>query len=275
MFAVGIAKGYGLTDDNSVPLFLVNTGSGWEEMTKVATDWPGGFAADTYLTDVIAFSSDNVWAVGRHAEEDGMYSRGGLIVHWDGASLSIIEDPRSGGDFVGHPLAAMDANGPDDIWAVGGSFFNPLTSTIAHYDGSSWTRMESPLSHPLRSLALDDDGTAWAAAVNFGSDVASYDGAQWSATAPPVSDASISTMSRDPDGAAWMLGTTEDGDALALMRHCDGVADLNGDGVVDIDDLFAVLAAWGPCDGCPEDINNDGVVNIDDVFEVLTNWGTA
>ncbi|UCD76043.1 MAG: hypothetical protein JSV91_03795 [Phycisphaerales bacterium] len=48
--------------------------------------------------------------------------------------------------------------------------------------------------------------------------------------------------------------------------------DVNGDLVVDIDDLFAVLAAWGPCDDCPEDLNDDGIVDIDDVFEVLANW---
>lgn len=53
-------------------------------------------------------------------------------------------------------------------------------------------------------------------------------------------------------------------------------ADLNDDEQVDIDDLFAVLAAWGPCDDpedCPQDVNQDGVVDIDDLFEVLANWG--
>lgn len=50
-------------------------------------------------------------------------------------------------------------------------------------------------------------------------------------------------------------------------------ADVTGDEVVDIDDLFAVLAAWGECDACPEDINSDGNVDIDDVFEVLAAWG--
>jgi hypothetical protein len=48
---------------------------------------------------------------------------------------------------------------------------------------------------------------------------------------------------------------------------------VNGDGNVDIDDIFAVLAAWGPCDDCPEDINDDGVVDIDDLFDVLAQWG--
>lgn len=48
--------------------------------------------------------------------------------------------------------------------------------------------------------------------------------------------------------------------------------DANSDGVVDIDDIFAVLAAWGACAGCDEDVNSDGLVNIDDIFFVLANW---
>ncbi|UCD76839.1 MAG: hypothetical protein JSV91_07900 [Phycisphaerales bacterium] len=52
-------------------------------------------------------------------------------------------------------------------------------------------------------------------------------------------------------------------------------ADVNGDCVVDIDDVFAVLAAWGPCenpDDCPADVDGTGTVDIDDIFEVLANW---
>lgn len=51
------------------------------------------------------------------------------------------------------------------------------------------------------------------------------------------------------------------------------VEDVDQSGTVDIDDLFDVLAAWGPCAGCPEDVNFDGVVNIDDVFGILAAWG--
>ena len=34
---------------------------------------------------------------------------------------------------------------------------------------------------------------------------------------------------------------------LAYWGQSGVPADINEDGVVDIDDLFAVLAAWGPC----------------------------
>jgi subtilisin family serine protease len=49
--------------------------------------------------------------------------------------------------------------------------------------------------------------------------------------------------------------------------------DVNGDMIVDVNDLFAVINAWGPCDDCPEDITMDGIVDVDDLFEVINNWG--
>jgi len=47
--------------------------------------------------------------------------------------------------------------------------------------------------------------------------------------------------------------------------------DVNSDGVVDIDDIFEVLAHWGETGG-PADVNNDGIVDIDDIFFVLAHW---
>ena len=58
---------------------------------------------------------------------------------------------------------------------------------------------------------------------------------------------------------------------IVVLASCP--ADVDGSGAVDIDDIFAVLSAWGPCDDCPEDVNDDGYVDIDDIFAVLANWG--
>jgi len=49
--------------------------------------------------------------------------------------------------------------------------------------------------------------------------------------------------------------------------------DIDGDGDVDTADLLLLLAAWGPCEDCPEDINGDGVVNTVDLLLLLANWG--
>jgi len=52
---------------------------------------------------------------------------------------------------------------------------------------------------------------------------------------------------------------------------CPG--NLNGDDVVDGNDLAIVLGGWGPCPGCVADINDDGVVDGNDLAVVLGGWG--
>jgi hypothetical protein len=52
--------------------------------------------------------------------------------------------------------------------------------------------------------------------------------------------------------------------------------DIDGDGVVNIADLLAVLGSWGACEAppapCPSDVNDDGVVDVVDFLLVLSNW---
>jgi hypothetical protein len=52
------------------------------------------------------------------------------------------------------------------------------------------------------------------------------------------------------------------------------VADINGDGVVNVSDLLILLGSWGDCSGvCPSDLNCDGVVNVSDLLILLGAWG--
>ena len=48
--------------------------------------------------------------------------------------------------------------------------------------------------------------------------------------------------------------------------------DTNGDGNVDVDDLVAVILAWGTADRCA-DVNGDGFVNVDDLVALILAWG--
>jgi len=49
-------------------------------------------------------------------------------------------------------------------------------------------------------------------------------------------------------------------------------ADLNGDGVVNMDDLLILFGSWGKCDGCAADLDGDGRVNVSDLMILLTSW---
>jgi hypothetical protein len=65
-------------------------------------------------------------------------------------------------------------------------------------------------------------------------------------------------------------------DAIAAVHTllCGVPGDVTGDGVVDVNDLVAVLLAWGLCPPgpCPADSNGDGTIDVDDLLAVLLNW---
>jgi uncharacterized membrane protein len=71
-------------------------------------------------------------------------------------------------------------------------------------------------------------------------------------------------------------GTDPGGNAeswIAYLGPASDPADLTGDGVVDFQDLLALLTAWGPCGDCPEDIDGDGDVDFQDLLALLLAWG--
>ena len=52
------------------------------------------------------------------------------------------------------------------------------------------------------------------------------------------------------------------------------VADISCDGMVNVTDLLALLAAWGACPApCLADTNEDGSVNVTDLLILLGAWG--
>ncbi|MDP6312600.1 MAG: hypothetical protein QF781_10670, partial [Phycisphaerales bacterium] len=53
-------------------------------------------------------------------------------------------------------------------------------------------------------------------------------------------------------------------------------ADIEMTGVVDADDLAALLLAWGTCTdpmGCPEDLDDDNEIGVLDLLLLLADWG--
>lgn len=60
---------------------------------------------------------------------------------------------------------------------------------------------------------------------------------------------------------------------IRLIASCP--SDFNEDGMVDVNDLLLLIAAWGSCDTCPEDLNSDGVVDVNDLLLVIAAWGSC
>lgn len=60
-------------------------------------------------------------------------------------------------------------------------------------------------------------------------------------------------------------------EAVDTGGTCD--SDIDGDGMVGVNDLLAVVDQWGVCGGCDADIDGDGMVGVNDLLAVVDQWG--
>lgn len=169
IWAVGIANGYGDASSSSVPLAMHWDGSGW-------TDVNVPLVANRHhqLNDLVAISTDDVWAVGDYRNVAGAFR--GVTYHWDGEEWSHVYSPVE--EFLQSGLEDVVATGPDDVWAIGG---NDAGVILMHWNGQEWSLVEAPPNSggSLAAVGVDD---LWASGWNG---YWHWDGSAW--TSVPVS----------------------------------------------------------------------------------------
>ena len=74
-------------------------------------------------------------------------------------------------------------------------------------------------------------------------------------------------------------GSSNDINCNGIPDECEGhvdpcicEGDVNGDGVTNVTDLLAIVAAWGSNDA-DADIDGDGTVGVSDILIVIAGWG--
>ncbi|MHC5005120.1 MAG: hypothetical protein ACYTJ0_18595, partial [Planctomycetota bacterium] len=89
-----------------------------------------------------------------------------------------------------------------------------------------------------------------------------------------------------PPGALLEVCQAVSADGRTIIGHSFGVgawivtiepdcdADIDGNGVVDVDDLVTVILAWGT-DDAAADVDGNGVVDVDDMVAVILAWGAC
>ncbi|MCH2133462.1 MAG: S8 family serine peptidase [Phycisphaerales bacterium] len=128
-----------------------------------------------------------------------------------------------------------------------------------------------------------DDAIAWFMQCHFSGNIAvnTGGGIQSSGVSVPEVKSSVlcGNLPTAVDGPIHDAGENcfandcEDNNNNGRPDECDLVeGDVTGDGDVDIEDLLAIISAYGPCMGCAEDVNGDGVVDIEDLLAVLACW---
>lgn len=176
------------------PLALHWDGSRWRKVKTPALNTNDNAA----FNGVLAFSSNNVYAVGYQPATNGAVLT--LIEHWNGSAWSVVSSPN--GNSTGNVLSAISANSPTDIWAVGDMVApnTPVKTLVEHFDGVQWSIVPSP--NPLQTGSLNQNVLV-SVQANSSSDVTAagflrnqanqtvttlvehWDGAQWNVVASP------------------------------------------------------------------------------------------
>ena len=89
-----------------------------------------------------------------------------------------------------------------------------------------------------------------------------------------LSISSITSFGEDAKGELYICDQNG-GEVFKVVPVTPTISefDFNCDGIVNSDDLFVLLGAWGSCDGCQADLDGDGSVDSNDLFELLGGWG--
>jgi hypothetical protein len=84
-----------------------------------------------------------------------------------------------------------------------------------------------------------------------------------------VSDCNLNGV---PDECDIASGTSGDINENGIPDDCECAEDLNGDGVVGVDDLLLVIGYWGTA-GPLGDLNADNTVGVADLLILISRWG--
>lgn len=203
---------------------------------------------------------------------------------WDGSAQGQLLDPPNG-DAIGevHGINAAGSillgewNGQAVKWTgenldrtvIGGGSILPGWTGIAMNVADNGTIVGFDILAGNRRAWIQPNGTGPLI------DLKSYIEANGGTVPPGVSLEVCQAISSDGRRiighsfatGAWMVTITP-----ACVADIDPVG---GNGVVDVFDLLALLAAWGPTASNPADLDGNGAVDVFDLLELLGNWGAC
>jgi hypothetical protein len=229
------------------PLILHWDGAAWTIIPNPSPEREGG------LLDIVAISSDDVWAIGFASDQNGNGPYG-LTQHWDGTHWSVVAAADPGSKFW--HFEGVAAAAWDDVWAVGNTATGKSGGTlIEHWDGKAWTVVPSPSPQPLPLTGLPyatlgavavvsaDDVWAVGEATNVAGAGASntlvehWDGSTWSVVPSPdvtnekgVPFDHLRSVTANLPNDVWAVGIHGDragiggGGDHVLIEHWDGAS---------------------------------------------------
>jgi hypothetical protein len=184
----------------------------------------------SYLLDVAARTSNDVWAVGYY--QSSVYGAfEPLTLHWDGTSWTLVPSPIVlGANTTLESVAILSAN---DVWAVGNSAND--TSVTFHWNGTAWQAVQNGISGSLHSVTALASNDVWAAGYSVAgclgqTVIAHWDGQHWSVMPSPNPSPTSRLFGVYARGSndIWAVGTQSPycsgGSYTSLILHWDGTA---------------------------------------------------
>jgi hypothetical protein len=221
-FAVGTTTYYGsdgLAHSNAVAERW--NGSSWSRLSV-----PNNPSINSF-NGVKAFSTGNVWAVGRAGTS---ISGATLAMQFNGTTWTRFSTPSPG--TRDNLLLRAAGSGPNDIWAVG--YYRDLPygnravhSLALHWNGTSWTRVPTPDVGPIQTFLRDvvvlSPTDAWAVGYASGgingttAVVLHWNGTAWSVAAAPALGTLNSVTAVSPTDV-WATGSSSTDGMPALSN---------------------------------------------------------
>lgn len=178
--ATGASAGkLGGTGDDDLWL-LGRDGEIWH---RDATTWSLAHTAPALLRGVFALAPDDVWVVGENGftahfdglgwieiagptapELDAVWASGPNDVwatgqaatwRWDGTQWSVVPGLPLDWAVAGVGARSLDGRSADDVWLLN------VESRVAHWDGSTWTELPTPVSVSVLSIFAAPWGEVW------------------------------------------------------------------------------------------------------------------
>ncbi|HEX8006833.1 MAG TPA: alkaline phosphatase family protein [Trebonia sp.] len=178
------------------------------------------------LSGASALSKNDVWVVGDQQGANDRFET--LAEHWNGQNWSVVRTPNPGS--TGNHLYAVDAVGPDNVWAVGQQNGTqvPDQALVEHWNGQKWSVVNLPASES-GSVLLDgvtvSGGQVWAVGESDTPDgggkalVEHYADGKWTTPALPETPAG---------NWANLYGVAVSGDSVwAVGTYVDPASDTN------------------------------------------------
>ncbi|MCH2162152.1 MAG: S8 family serine peptidase [Phycisphaerales bacterium] len=197
--------------------------------------------------------------------------------------------PTGGGGQYGNPDPTTGHTGPNVLgYNLNGDYGNNISEYVLETDPFDcsdftdtslrfwrWLNVESP-SYDHARLQINN-GSGWTTIWENEQQVtdSSWNQVEYDISSYADGESSVSIR--------WTMGTTDsswqfsgwnidDIEIIASVPNNSVPGDLNGDGIVNGEDVGLMLAAWGSCPGCPADFNGDGIVDGEDFGLLLSYW---